>query len=73
MSKMKGEVLQMYYDEHGITLRDRLIRDSSGAASRLSGILSRPGKFYTKNKIVQDLVYKSYRLLTSQDITSIYK
>jgi FAD/FMN-containing dehydrogenase/Fe-S oxidoreductase len=40
MAKMKADVSQMYYDEHGITLRDRLIRDSSKAASHLSGALS---------------------------------
>ncbi|MEK6782330.1 MAG: FAD-linked oxidase C-terminal domain-containing protein [Bacteroidota bacterium] len=40
MAKMKSDVLQIYYDEHGITLRDRLIRDSSKAAARLSGALS---------------------------------
>jgi FAD/FMN-containing dehydrogenase/Fe-S oxidoreductase len=37
MAKMKADVAQMYYDEHGTTLRDRLIRDSSKAASRLAG------------------------------------
>lgn len=37
MAKMKSEVSQIYYDKHGITLRDRMIRDSSGAASRLAG------------------------------------
>jgi hypothetical protein len=26
MAKMKGEVLQMYYDEHGAKLRDRFIK-----------------------------------------------
>lgn len=40
MAKMKSDVLQLYYDEHGISLRDRLIRDSSKAAARLSGALS---------------------------------
>jgi FAD/FMN-containing dehydrogenase/Fe-S oxidoreductase len=40
MAKMKADVSQMYYDEHGTKLRDRLIRDSSKAASRLSGPLS---------------------------------
>lgn len=40
MAKMKADVAQMYYDEHGTTLRDRLIRDSSKAASRLSGAFS---------------------------------
>ena len=62
MSKMKGDVLQMYYDEHGISLRDRLIRDSSGAASHISGILSRTGKFYSKNKTVQICFTKTGRL-----------
>lgn len=41
MAKMKSDVLQMYYDEHGVKLRDRLIRDSSKAASFFSGKLSR--------------------------------
>jgi Fe-S oxidoreductase len=40
MAKMKADVAQMYYDEHGTTLRDRLIRDSSKAASRFSGALA---------------------------------
>ncbi|HZY79470.1 MAG TPA: FAD-linked oxidase C-terminal domain-containing protein [Cyclobacteriaceae bacterium] len=40
MAKMKADVSQMYYDEHGTTLRDRLIRDSSKMASRFSGTLS---------------------------------
>jgi FAD/FMN-containing dehydrogenase/Fe-S oxidoreductase len=37
MAKMKSDVTQMYYDEHGVTLRDRMIKDSSKAASQLSG------------------------------------
>ncbi len=40
MAKMKSDVLQLYYDEHGTSFRDRLIRDSSKAASRLSGVFS---------------------------------
>jgi FAD/FMN-containing dehydrogenase/Fe-S oxidoreductase len=40
MAKMKSDVLQIYYDEHGTTLRDRLIRGSSHAASVFSGALS---------------------------------
>lgn len=40
MAKMKSDVLQMYYDKHGLTLRDRLIRDSSRAAAMLSGALA---------------------------------
>jgi len=37
MAKMKSDVAQMYYDEHGTTLRDRLIRDSPKMAGRFSG------------------------------------
>ncbi|MCJ7465530.1 MAG: FAD-binding protein [Maribacter sp.] len=37
MSKMKSDTLQMYYDEHGVSLRDKLIRDSSKAAAFFSG------------------------------------
>ena len=37
MAKMKSDTLQMYYDEHGLTLRDKLIRDSSKAAANIAG------------------------------------
>ncbi len=37
MAKMKSDVMQLYYDQHGTTLRDKLIRSSSRAAARLSG------------------------------------
>ncbi|MEP7322813.1 MAG: FAD-linked oxidase C-terminal domain-containing protein [Saprospiraceae bacterium] len=37
MAKMKSDVAQLYFDEHGISLRDRLIRDSSKMASRIAG------------------------------------
>ncbi|WP_299530156.1 FAD-binding and (Fe-S)-binding domain-containing protein [Ulvibacterium sp.] len=37
MAKMKSDSLQMYYDEHGITLRDKLIRDSARAAANIAG------------------------------------
>jgi Fe-S oxidoreductase len=40
MAKMKSDVLQIYYDEHGVKLRDRLVRDSSKTASHFSGFLS---------------------------------
>ncbi|HZI23872.1 MAG TPA: FAD-binding oxidoreductase, partial [Chryseolinea sp.] len=36
----KSDVLQIYYDAHGTTVRDRLIRGSSKAASLFSGALS---------------------------------
>lgn len=37
MAKLKSDVLQMYYDKHGLTNRDRLIRDSAKAAKMISG------------------------------------
>jgi len=37
MAKLKGDVTQIYYDQHGTTWRDRLIRDSSSMAVRLAG------------------------------------
>ena len=37
MAKMKSDTLQMYYDKHGLTFRDKLIRDSSKAARRIAG------------------------------------
>jgi FAD/FMN-containing dehydrogenase/Fe-S oxidoreductase len=40
MAKMKSDVLQIYYDKHGIKFRDRLIRDSSKTAAYFSGFLS---------------------------------
>src|SRR4030095_13244107 len=40
MAKMKSDFLQIYYDKNGVTLRDRLIRDSSKAASKFAGGLS---------------------------------
>jgi FAD/FMN-containing dehydrogenase/Fe-S oxidoreductase len=37
MAKMKSDVMQLHYDKHGPSLRDKLIRDSSKAAKRFSG------------------------------------
>jgi FAD/FMN-containing dehydrogenase/Fe-S oxidoreductase len=37
MAKMKSDVSQRYYDIHGTTLRDRLIRDSAKMSARMSG------------------------------------
>lgn len=37
MAKMKSDVQQLYYEKHGTTLRDRLIRDSAKASKRFSG------------------------------------
>lgn len=40
MAKMKSDVLQLYYDKHGASLRDKMIRDSSKASSLFSGLFS---------------------------------
>ena len=37
MAKMKSDTLQIYYDRHGTTLRDRLIRDSIKMAASIGG------------------------------------
>ncbi|MDA0194419.1 MAG: FAD-binding protein [Bacteroidetes bacterium] len=37
MAKMKSDTLQMYYDKHGVSFRDKLIRDSSKAAKSIAG------------------------------------
>lgn len=58
MAKMKSDVTQMYYDEHGITIRDRLIRDSSKAASRLSGTLSHIINFIQRTRLFRSVLQK---------------
>lgn len=58
MAKMKSDVLQVYYDEHGVTLRDRLIRDSSKAASKLSGVLSHVVNFVQQTKLFRMALQK---------------
>ncbi len=40
MAKMKSDVMQLYYDKHGPSLRDKLIRDSSKAAKRFAGTMA---------------------------------
>ncbi|CAN5286718.1 FAD-binding and (Fe-S)-binding domain-containing protein [soil metagenome] len=58
MAKMKSDVTQMYYDEHGVTLRDRLIKDSSKAASKLSGTLAPVVNFFQKSKFFRSAMQK---------------
>jgi FAD/FMN-containing dehydrogenase/Fe-S oxidoreductase len=58
MAKMKGDVTQIYYDEHGITLRDRLIRNSSRAASQIAGIFSKPVNFIQQTKLFRSVMQK---------------
>ncbi len=40
VAKLKSDVLQMHYDQHGMSLRERLIRNSSKQASRFSGAMA---------------------------------
>lgn len=54
MAKMKSDTLQMYYDEHGISLRDKLIRDSSKSAANISG-----WKAGIVNGIQKNVLFKS--------------
>jgi FAD/FMN-containing dehydrogenase/Fe-S oxidoreductase len=54
MSKLKSDTLQMYYDTHGIILRDRLIRDAAKSASKISG-----WKAGMINRVQQSAVFKS--------------
>jgi Fe-S oxidoreductase len=51
MAKMKSDVQQMYFDAHGTTMRDRLIRGSSKAASTFSGALSGLINFLQHTKV----------------------
>jgi len=58
MAKMKSDVLQMYYDEHGFTLRDRLVRDSPEAAARLSGPFSPIVNRIQKTRLFRSVLQK---------------
>jgi len=58
MAKMKGEVSQMYYDEHGVKLRDRFIKNSTETASRFSGMLSQPVNFFQRTKLFRSVLQK---------------
>ncbi|WP_020528624.1 FAD-binding and (Fe-S)-binding domain-containing protein [Flexithrix dorotheae] len=40
MAKMKSEVLQIYYKENGVKLRDKLIKNGAKAAQQFSGTLA---------------------------------
>lgn len=59
MAKMKSDVAQIYYDQHGIGLRDRLIRDSSKMASRMAGGLSYIVNFIQQTKLFRYILQKS--------------
>ena len=54
MAKMKSEVQQLYFDKHGPSIRDKMIRDAPKVARRFSGTLSS-----TINKIQSTTAFKS--------------
>jgi Fe-S oxidoreductase len=58
MAKMKSDVQQIYFDEHGTTMRDRLIRDSAAAAARLSGMFAGVINFIQHTKLFRSLIEK---------------
>ena len=59
MAKMKSDVSQLYFDEHGISTRDRLIRDSAKVAARLSGPFSNLINSIQKTKAFRYLLEKT--------------
>ena len=59
MAKMKSDIAQLYYDEHGISIRDRLIRDSAKAAARLAGPFSSLVNAIQKTKAFRYLLEKT--------------
>lgn len=59
MAKMKSDSLQMYYDEHGITLRDRLIRDSAKAAANISGWKASMVNPFQKTKLFRSILERT--------------
>tara|TARA_R110001599_G_scaffold41451_6_gene125392 strand:- start:1855 stop:4749 length:2895 start_codon:yes stop_codon:yes gene_type:complete len=54
MAKMKSEVQQLYFDKHGPSIRDKMIRDAPKVARRFAGTLSS-----TINKIQSTTAFKS--------------
>ncbi|MFY0628007.1 MAG: FAD-binding protein [Reichenbachiella sp.] len=59
MAKMKADVLQMYYDKNGISIRDRLIRDSAKTAEKISRGYSSVVNFFQKTTVFKNLLEKS--------------
>ncbi|MFD1163192.1 FAD-binding and (Fe-S)-binding domain-containing protein [Hwangdonia seohaensis] len=59
MAKMKGDVLQMYYDQNRISFRDKLIRDSSKVANKISGATSGIVNAIQKSSIFKYILEKA--------------
>lgn len=58
MAKMKSDVAQIYYDEHGLSFRDRLIRDSSKMASMIAGPFAGIVNFIQHSKLFKYTIEK---------------
>ncbi len=56
MAKMKSDTLQMYYDTNGISLRDKLIRDSSKSAAIISGWKAGIVNWIQKNRLFKSIL-----------------
>ena len=56
MAKLKSEVNQKHYKKYGSSLRDKLIRDSAKAASKMAGNKAGLANTFLKNNVVKSLV-----------------
>ena len=78
MAKMKSDTLQLYYDKHGISLRDKMIRDSSLAAKNIagwkSGIVNTVQKSGVFKSVLQNLIkFDKRRTLPAYASEPFYK
>ncbi|MEZ4774245.1 MAG: FAD-linked oxidase C-terminal domain-containing protein [Bacteroidia bacterium] len=51
MARLKSDVSQLYYDKHGLSFRDKLIRNTTKAAKQLSGSMAPVVNRVQKTKI----------------------
>ncbi|MEQ9441852.1 MAG: FAD-linked oxidase C-terminal domain-containing protein [Cyclobacteriaceae bacterium] len=58
MAKLKSEVTQQYYDQHGSTLRDRMIRSSSDIAAKFSGNWAKGVNTIQKSPVFRSVMEK---------------
>jgi Fe-S oxidoreductase len=56
MAKMKSDVTQLYYDRHGTTFRDRLIRDSASMSAKISGWKSGVANMVQRNVLFKKAI-----------------
>ena len=78
MGKLKGEVWQKKYDEKGIPLRDRFVRDAASMAATFSGALSGIVNGVQKTKLFRSTLEKvagieKERILPEYAVQPFYK